>query len=308
MNRTTYINKISIERRIMKYFLCFLLVVSLLLSWIFCFLKFSVLDTKRLADIIAPDSYMEKSISQIKDKIRYECLYLDLPADEVEAAVDDGEIKRMIAGYTAGLIDALIYNKDLTEPSYPQDKFLTLVRGHLEKVQSSGSTVDINAAAQEISVYLTDIIDNNVSIISSEMFGALPKMDFLKKSVVFAGNIYLIFIIASVLFALILFFINKRKLLGWLYNFVSCMWISSSIVFVPVCVLKITDIPSKLSVSTPMLGVLIENAIYTLLNHLFYPSLILFFLSSLGLASCIFLTVKKELAIQRKAEILGYET
>ncbi len=256
---------------------------------------------------MAPEPYMEESIRQIKDKVRYECLYLDLPADEIEAAIDDDEIKSMITFYTGSLTDALIYNKELVAPSYPSVGFLTLVRDYLSQIQSPASTVDIDAAAQEISGYLTDIIDQNVNIVSAEMVAAFPRMNFLKQAAVSAGNLYWVFLVASIVFVLILLLINRRKLLGWLYNCAACIWISSSFVFIPTLILIVMDIPSRISVSGPLLGILLENVIDSLLDHLFYPSLVLFILSTAWLTASILLTVKKDLAAQRKAEILGYE-
>ena len=106
----------------------------------------------------------------------------------------------------------------------------------------------------------------------------------MKSLVHLIANLFFVFIGLSVVFVILLFFLNKKAIKNGLFNCFTSIWIATTLIFVPMMVISWENITSKLIISSgSLMKMLIDNVVNGLIFSLFLPALIVFVVASIGI-------------------------
>lgn len=294
---------LSWGRRIAKYLVCICLIFSLVFSWICGFMQYNVLDAESFKNKIVDEAYIDATMADIRDELEFECLYLSLPIEEVMAGIDRYEVKKLADQYVVNAVNNIVYNEEMVNQAYAPELLEPTLLKIMNAKNLQESEDEINRHVQELSDYVSAYISNSINIVNADHMNSLPKLGLYKDLARLFVNLFFLFLALDVILFVCLFLLNKKRVVAWLFNFFASFWIATTLVFVPIMVIKWENIAAKLFLAEDsLLKMLVDHILNGFIQALFTPALLVFILASVGLLATLFFLIrpkKDQLANQR---------
>ncbi len=199
------------------------------------------------------------------------------------------------------LYQALVNGTELTDVQYPKEHFAPF-RQHVELVsEEAGDEVSqevldelVEGFAARVSSDINCFHFNLLGVSSSSLIRMANEKLFANASMKGLLSIsFWIPVAVGLASAAGLFFLSSRKeLVGKLYVTLSCFWVAVSILFFPVILFSVYDLPSRLAITASPVKSLLDRLLYHLIDAIAVPVSLVFAMASLGILICIVLQLR----------------
>ena len=287
------INYFKIPLAFLRVILCILCFALLLVAFVGGVLRYSLFDRNFYRNNIADETYCKKITEFIREDAELDCNIYQLPFSVVEPQLGYDKISEQCQVYIDAFYDSLYSGESSITVDFPEDGLYSAVYDYFieDGIEHERAADD----AAYISAELAKRAEENICAITEQKF-----ITFLSEKVFSAEILHKLADVffwaagaAAVSIALLLLF-GARKFAVRLYVTGGVIFMASSVVFVPVWLLRIYDLPSKLVLAASPLKSLFEGFWYSLVNRMFYISLAGFVISVIALVAAIAYIIYKK--------------
>lgn len=257
---------------LLRAMLCLLSFGLLLAAFAGGVLKFSLFDREFFRWEIANEEYCKKITEFIREDAELDCDIYQMPFSVVEAELGEEKVTEQCRLYIDAFYDALYEGRDKITVEFPREGLYNAVYNYFvgEGTEASRAADD----AEYISVELGKRAEENICALTEQRFISLLSQFVF--SVPLLHKIADLFFwaagLAVVLLVLLLLFGGKTFAVR-LYVTGGVIFVASSVVFVPVWLLRMYNVPSKLVLAASPMKSLFESFWYSLEDRMFYISL-----------------------------------
>ena len=279
----------SVVLSILIFALSFVLILS-------ASIKFRLYDIDYYVERVVTQEYFDALYDDIDDAVTLDCRVLEIERDTVMSFVDKDEISSIAVKRFRSVMSHILYGEPLQAYKFSNPEMMNLIYDELDAfAQSIGlEDEDIETSARKNYEFIINDIN--------KMFDHFSDSDFEKASVIsrlpgrsfiMGAGFYVLAVIYVFLIVIKLAVNGKRKLLRSLYNSFFMSWIASALIFFPMLILKMQDIPSKVVIAYSGFRLYVQQLIYSVINPLFLISLVIFSVLTVLVIIMIVLNVRK---------------
>lgn len=249
-------------------------------------LRYSLFNRDFYPQSITDDAYCSAITAFIREDIEDDCYVYQLPFSVVEGQVSEQKVAAHCRAYITSLYDALCRGQDDTAADFPTQGFYDAVYPYLigQGIDGAQAADDAQYLAEEMALR----VNENVAVLSGQSIIA-----FLSDHLYSAGWLHALadwfwalLAGAAVLLAVQLLF-GARRLSARLYMAGGTLFCAAAVVFVPIWLLRIYDLPSRLVLAHSPLKVLFRSFWSTLTDRMFFISLAGLLVAAVALAVAI---------------------
>ncbi len=216
--------------------------------------------------------------------------------------VDMQTVQECTKEYLIGLSRAFLQGETLEKVQYPVEKFEPFRQHVLSAAQEGGYEVD----EQTLSELLSDLSKLVTSDVNSFNFNLVGMSSLsiirLAHSKVFGNETLMAPLRISPWIPLALIVLSctgvvcltgGKDYLRKAYNAVTFFWVGATVLFFPVLLFRVYDLPARLAITPSPVKSLLDSLLYRLIDGLFLPVAVCFGVATVGLAVLIALQMRQ---------------
>lgn len=236
----------KILRGIIDVFAASILVFALLTSSF----TSGISDAETSAETVCDDEFYEVLENDIVTAMNAFGGVIDIQGTEVLEAVGKDNVKQYAKNYTVTFFEAVHSGKEFAPPKFDDGNLKDYIFNYIRGFEPDISEENL----QEIYDVVHKSVVNSLQYIPGLVLNVIPTAGRIFSSLSFLGNIeiflYLLFI---VLVAINVVLSEKKKYFDTFYGLLGTIFCVLAAVFIPLLMITLYDIPSKLVLDAPVL-------------------------------------------------------
>lgn len=287
------INYFKIPLALLRVILCILCFTLLLLAFVGGVLRYSLFDRDFYRNNIADEVYCKKITEFIREDAELDCNIYQLPFSVVESQLGYDKVAEQCQVYIDAFYDSLYSGESSIAVDFPEDGLYSAVYDYFieDGIEAERAADD----ATYISTELAKRAEENICALTEQRFISLLSEKVFSVEIFHKlADVFFWAVGAAVVSLALILLFGARTFSLRLYVTGGVIFMASSVVFVPVWLLRMYDLPSKLVLAASPMKSLFEGFWYSLVDRMFYISLAGFVISVIALvAAVIFIVYKK---------------
>lgn len=224
--------------------------IALLLAVLSTFCYTFLVNPNEYRTSILTEKFDSVTVAEYKKCIESISSIVEIDTNKVFEAVSINEIEVFEHNYVIAVVTSIIENKEIKLQNFSSQKLSDVISQEISRYCDENKLEFKPEEAEEIYQYICGYIDSTLEFIPNAIMPFLKKATPLFSVIGFFSQLYLpFFFVAIVAFLLNLSIAKKRHAKDVFFGTMSGVWIAITTVAVPICLLAIYDIPSKLVLS-----------------------------------------------------------
>ena len=226
---------------------------------------------------ILTEQFDSVTMSEYKKCIDSISSIVEIDTKKVYDAVSANEIEAFEHNYVITVITSIIENKETHLQSFSSQKLENVINDEIKKYCDANKLEFKEEEAKEIYDYICGYIDSTLEFIPNAIMPYLKKAGPLFSTLKLFSQIQLpLYFVAIVALMLNLSIAKKRHAKDVLFGTVSAVWVSIATVAIPINLLALYNIPSKLVFSKSLFFFFVNGVCDVIINKLAILLLIAF--------------------------------
>ena len=279
-------------RKIMRFLLSLLLVLSVAATLLSCVLRYALLDRTAYAKAAHSPSLVDSVHTALLNRLESECLFYDLPFETLKAAVSKDVVETLATSQTSVIYDALFHGAPLPKVEWDGAALTRTIQSFFDTLPEQDQPTEDAAK-----VIADDLINSMSPILSVGLSDKLlmqghniiKKLSLLQS---FAAITVWLALLSAVL-AVGLWLITPKSTPQRLQTVFGMTFFGSALVAVPFWLLWWYDLPSRLVLSESALKQFVNGVLYRIVDYSVTVTSIVFAVSAVLLFTAVVLRVRK---------------
>ena len=273
-------NGFSVLLRTVLIVFCTLAAFGAVLSGFF---KYTVRDTEKIADKVVDSAFVDTVYGFCLSDLESQCLYLVLPYEDLAKCVDREDIRRLLTVNCSGALSAVLNNGEFVPAPYDSARFKGAVDAYLDSYVKEHAVTVTEGTSEKIAAELTDTVSARLSVVNTKYIDVIRNIKSLSAALGILSSGFIPLLIVTAVLIVLLIILYRKNIVYSVYYILTACWAGSVMIFVPVILLKLYNLPDKLILSHSTIKVFLANAISVVSDSLTLMSALLFAVFSLSL-------------------------
>lgn len=274
---------------ILKVILSIVIIISLVTGVLFISFKATVLNEDHFMNDILDQSYEDEVYKVVCLDMEEKSMLFPLGSTPFEKSVKKEEVVAYARAYMQSVFDHIIKGTAVNAGDFSSAALYSTIEIDLS---AYAQKEELELEKDSVEVYYThmcDVTEAAVQIVSENWMNKLPSLSFIQKLDFLQYLLPVIFLAATVCIIIM----GKKRIEKALYLSMSVVWSASALVFIPMLMLKLYDLPSRIPLDMPALNIMIKNSMNSFLSCVMIISGIILILATAMLVYSIILTLSK---------------
>ena len=280
--------------------LLFFLVVAVFVT---VFIRTVFLDIDKYTDVVFDSSIIDMTYKNAYNALESECLFYNIPVEEVSHGLVKAEIVDMCRNNTDAAIKKIFKNTKITYDEYPGENFMVPVKKYLQKYSEENNLILEKSLETEIVKSFSKNVTNAVNSTNHAIISKLPSFEGRVNKLLKFSDFQPIFIVSFAAVFLSMLLINRKKLTNAFYYIIAPIWCAVIFVAIPACMLAYLDIEKNIRIAMSPLRVIIYNLVNHILNDIAFITIPAVVVSSFLLILSIIVKFHAEMSDKKLIEI-----
>lgn len=277
-------------RKIARFLLSFLLVLSVAATLLSCVLRYVLFDRTAYTKAANSPALVDSVHTTLLNRLESECLFYDLPFETLKTAVSKDVVETLVTAQTSAVYDALFDGEPLPKVQWDNTVLTRTIQSFFDTLPEQDRPT--NDAAQTIAADLINSMSPMLRIGLGDKLLAQGH-NIIKKLLPFQSfaAITVWLALLSAVLAVGLWLVTPKSTPQRLQTVFGMVFFGSSVVAVPLWLLRWYDLPSRLVLSESALKQYVNGVLYQIVDYSVTVTSVVFAVSALVLIIAVVLRI-----------------
>jgi|GEM_PF-1725685 len=271
------------------------------------YIRSALLSQEFYLGIVADPSYMEMVKYSIHLEFESQSSYVGIPVEVFDAALDNSQLHLMLRKHIESAVNDLDGLAPYTEPEYPVELIRDPLYAYLEESSKEQGTVASKEQYAQIDLVASDsaaLIRKHICVIDLNLVKDRTAFQSFRSYLEKIKDAYIPAILVTLGAILLLALLSGRDWRLTLKRIMTALWISGSILLVPMLALETTGLTGRLSLETGYFKFFVDSVLKNMSLYFLLWGALMFIAGSVALL--LLKTVGRPAAEERGFRPEGY--
>lgn len=269
--------------------LCVILFFATLYTGISVSLKMTVFDKNFYVKNVITDEYIKSLRLYISDIIYKQLLLYETDPQKVSEKITEDELRQLSEENIFSAVNSVLKGVDYEIARYENPDIRAGIEQELQSFAEENDLKVSDGVVDEIYLSVCNTVSFNTAVFSKSMVEKVPDISGYVKifDYWYLGFVVFVLCISGIIF------LNRKRLFSGLYSLFTSIWLGSAVCFIPMAMLSLYDLPSRLSLSDGPMRLFMEATVYGTQNIFLWVFGSVFVFACIGLGLSIFVFVRR---------------